>query len=265
MKLLSSRDLVGFIKERQAKQVRSLKQGSGVNPKLAIIYDSDDDGAIQTYMRMKKRYGEEMGIIVDVVKSEDIAADIDKYNQDSQTHGIIVQLPIKNWDDTEELVSKVALHKDVDGLVKSSDFDPATPTAILWLIAGHNIDLKGKNIHLIGEGRLVGSPLARMLESGGHELTIHTLETGPIDLKGADLVITATGAPGLLKSAMIPEGIVVVDAGTASAKSEKRGDLDDDVYEREDLTVTPRRGGVGPLTVCALFENVIAAARKSTE
>ena len=106
-----------------------------------------------------------------------------------------------------------------------------------------------------------------MLKSSGHQVEV--IERGAKDLsqhtKNADVIITATGSPAILYSKMIKENAVVVDAGVASESGKTVGDLASEVYERDDLTITPAKGGVGPLTVCALFENVIQAARRTAE
>jgi methylenetetrahydrofolate dehydrogenase (NADP+)/methenyltetrahydrofolate cyclohydrolase len=136
--------------------------------------------------------------------------------------------------------------------------------AIMWLLAGYNINLEGKHVLLIGRGKLVGAPLERILTESGIDVQVITRETADLaeQTKQADVIITATGSPAILYSDMIKEGAVVVDAGVASEDGKTVGDLAPEVYEREDLTITPTKGGVGPLTVCALFENVIRAAQR---
>jgi methylenetetrahydrofolate dehydrogenase (NADP+)/methenyltetrahydrofolate cyclohydrolase len=136
--------------------------------------------------------------------------------------------------------------------------------AILWLLAGYNVDLSTKRVVLLGRGRLVGAPLERELKASGVAVTVADRDTKDVKTVtlAADVIISATGSPGVLKSDMIKRGAVVIDAGVAGEQGKTTGDLDPAIYEkRDDLTVTPRRGGVGPLTVCALFENVIRAAR----
>jgi methylenetetrahydrofolate dehydrogenase (NADP+)/methenyltetrahydrofolate cyclohydrolase len=163
---------------------------------------------------------------------------------------------------TDEIVNLVAPGKDVDALGEKSKFDPATPMAIMWLLSGYNIDLKGKKILLIGRGKLVGAPLERILNNSG--LGVEVIGREVSDLKEhtlkADVIITATGSPAILYADMIKQNAVVIDAGVASESGKTVGDLAPEVYQRDDLTITPEKGGVGPLTVCALFENVIRAA-----
>lgn len=268
MKILNGSELAGFIKERQAKQVRGLRQSSNVFPKLAIV-QCKDDPVINTYVRLKKRYGDDILIDVDVhfVEQSEAEDTIQELNQDNNVHGIIVQLPLADPSETDRIVNLVAPEKDVDALGESAEFDPATPLAILWLLAGYNIDLTGKRVLLIGRGKLVGAPLEKLLISSGVDVQVATRETE--DLKAmtieADVIITATGSPAILYPDMIKEKAVVVDAGVASEEGKTVGDVAPEVYERDDLIITPTKGGVGPLTVCALFDNVILAARKQAD
>ncbi len=268
VKLLNGKELAGFIKERQAHQVRALRQAWDVRPKLAIVVTVENP-VIDVYMRMKKRYGKDILIDVDVhrVKQGDVPATLKELNADPTVHGIIIQLPLEDPSQTEELVNLVAPEKDVDALGRDAVFDPATPMAILWLLAGYNIDLQGKKVVLVGRGKLVGAPLERMLKSSDIDVSVADRSTK--DLKAAtadaDVIITATGSPAILFPDMIKYGATVIDAGVAGEEGHTGGDLSPEVYERDDLTLTPQKGGVGPLTVCALFDNVIRAARQMAE
>jgi methylenetetrahydrofolate dehydrogenase (NADP+)/methenyltetrahydrofolate cyclohydrolase len=267
-KILNGSELAGYIKQRQAKAVHGLRQAHHVTPKLAII-QCKDDPVINTYVRLKKRYGTDINVDVDThfIAQSQIPALVKKLNADDEVHGVIVQLPLSDTAQTDEIVNLVAPGKDVDALGKAAQFDPATPLAILWLLSGYNVDLKGKHILLIGRGKLVGAPLEKMLKNSG--LDVEVIERSARDLskhtKDADIIITATGSPAILYSSMIKQNAVVVDAGVASEEGKTVGDLADDVYDRTDLTITPQKGGVGPLTVCALFDNVIRSARRTTE
>lgn len=268
MKLLNGKELADYIKERQAHQVRALRQAGHVNPRLAIVVTIDHP-VINVYMRVKQKYGADILIDVDVhrVKQDDAAATIRQLNNDPEVHGIIVQLPLERPEETEAVVNLVAPEKDVDGLGAKPHFDSATPMAILWLLAGYNVNLTGKKVLLIGRGKLVGQPLERMFKSSGIDVSVADRETK--DLKQAtseaDIIITATGSPAILYPDMIKYGAVVVDAGVAAESGKTVGDVAPEVYDRDDLTITPVRGGVGPLTVCSLFDNVIRAARRVAE
>jgi methylenetetrahydrofolate dehydrogenase (NADP+)/methenyltetrahydrofolate cyclohydrolase len=139
--------------------------------------------------------------------------------------------------------------------------------AIMWLLSGYNVDLRGKKILLVGRGKLVGAPLEKIFATSG--LDVESVDRSAKDLSehtlDADVIITATGSPAILYADMIKQGAVVVDAGVASESGKTVGDLSPEIYERDDLTITPQKGGVGPLTVCALFENVIRAAQRVAE
>lgn len=265
MKLLNGSELASFIKERQAREVSQLLS-VGVQPKLAIV-QCKDDPVINTYVRLKKKYGADLGVEVDTyfVEQKEVPELLQKLNKDNSVHGIITQLPLADPAQTDEIVNLVSPQKDVDSLGTRSKFEPATPMAILWLLSGYNIDLQqGKKVLLVGRGKLVGGPLEKILKNS--EVDVSVAERGTQDLseltKAADIIITATGRPAILYPDMIKHGAVVVDAGVASEDGKTVGDLDPSVYERDDLTITPEKGGVGPLTVCALFENVIRAAQK---
>lgn len=263
MKILNGSELAGYIKERQAREVRGLRQAHGVNPRLAIV-STGDHHANQVYMRMKKRYGEDILVETDLynVPQTELAALIKKLNEDVSVHGMIVQLPLENPEETDAVVNLIDPNKDVDGLCDNAIYEPATPMAILWLLAGYNVDFKGKQIVLVGRGKLVGEPLERMLKAAGNEVTVVRSKTPNPDeiILSGDIIITATGIHGLITPAKLKQGAVVVDAGVAGEQGKTVGDLAPEVYDRDDLTVTPVKGGVGPLTICALFENVIRAA-----
>jgi len=262
MKILNGAELAEFIKERHAKQVRAL-HAQKITPKLAIVQVKDDP-IINTYVRLKRKYGADIGVEVEVHNVDQVKAPqlLNKLSNSADVHGIIVQLPLADPAQTDELVNMVAPSKDVDALGRSSSFDPATPMAIMWLLAGYNIDLKNKHILLVGRGKLVGAPLEKILKASGLDVEVIGRDMGDLKQKtlAADIIVTATGSPAILYSNMLKPGTVVVDAGVASEDGKAVGDLAPEVYERDDLTITPKRGGVGPLTVCALFENVIRAA-----
>lgn len=267
MKLLNGRELAGFIKERQAKEVRRLNQAEGIQPRLAII-QMKDDPVINTYVRLKQRYGDDIGVQVDIhhPSTGEAVNLIDSLNSDRLVHGIIVQLPLSEPAHTERVINSVISDKDVDGLAKETEFDPATPTAIMWLLSGYAVDLQGKQILVIGTGPLVGGPMVRILNESGFSVTSADSRTDNIPelMSQSDVIISATGQPGLVTSQNLKHKAIVVDAGTAVAEGKTVGDIAASVYEeRDDLTITPQKGGVGPLTVCSLFENVLLSARNS--
>ena len=273
MKLLNGAELRDFIKERQAKQVRALRQSWRVFPKLVIFYSSKNP-VIETYMRLKTAYAEDILIEAEkrFVSPENLAEEIQKANRDEEIHGIIVQLPLESLngekvegEDLAKILAEISPEKDVDGLA-SDVFEPATAVAIDWLLAGYNVELVGKKIAVVGQGLLVGKPLAKRWKNSG--LDVKTFDEQNAEemretLSNFDVVVTAVGKAGLISSEMLKQKAVVVDAGTSSENGVIKGDVTEEVREnRQDLTITPKIGGVGPLTVAALIDNVIISARK---
>ncbi len=270
MRLLNGKELAGYIKERQAQRVLSLRQTSGIVPKLAIVVTAVDNPVIAVYMRLKEHYGADILIDVEVhrISQEQTRQLLQKLSGDTKVHGIIVQLPLADPSETDDIINLVDPEKDVDGLVKNSKFEPATPLAVLWLLSGYNIDLVGRDVVLVGRGKLVGEPLEKILLASGITPRVLIKETPdvPGEIRKADVVISATGVAGLIKPDMLKPDAVVVDAGIASEGGKTVGDVAPEVYEqRDDLTITPAKGGVGPLTVSALFENVIRAAERAAD
>ena len=258
MKILNGRELADFIKERQVHQVRSLKK----KPTLLIIRDSDNP-VITKYVNLKIKYGEDIGVkVIDYCakNSDDIKTKIISANNDPEISGIILQLPILEKDRTDELTALIAPEKDVDGLSPNGSYDSATATAINWLLTGYDIELKNRKIAIVGRGKLVGAPLYKMFTKSSLDVTLFHRGNDLNELKNYDIIITATGVPGLIKSEMVKPGCVIIDAGTASEKGILVGDVDETVRARTDLTaISPKIGGVGPLTVTCLFDHVIQA------
>lgn len=271
MKILDGKELAGYIKEKQAHEVRMLKS-SRVIPKLVIIRDSENP-VIMKYVTLKKRYGEDIGVSVEDVYAEGLTAlkeAVKKANEDSAVSGIIVQLPLvdRNW--TEEVTSLIDPAKDVDGLNEKTEanariFDSATATAVNWLLAGYGVELsRPRKIALVGYGKLVGKPLFDMFSNSGLDVSVFRHEDDLSKLADYDVIISATGSPRIIKSEHVKTGCVVVDAGTASEGGVLVGDVSDEVRERKDISaITPKIGGVGPLTVSALFDNVIRGASEN--
>jgi len=263
-KLLNGTELVGYIEERQARQVRALRQAHRVFPRIVIIKSTHASPVIDTYIRMKQLYGDEILIesVVETLEDDEMKATIERYNADASVHGIIVQLPINDISRTDEIVNAIAPEKDIDGLGINAQYGSATAVAINWLLAGYAIELRGKKIALVGRGKLVGAPLEQMWSKAGYNITVidkHHPDMAGV-LRESDIIVTATGVPRLITAAMVPIGATIIDAGTASEDGGIVGDVDPGVRERDDIKITPEKGGVGPLTIAALFDNVIRAA-----
>lgn len=253
MKRLDGREVAGFIQERHSGQVRGLH----LAPRLAIVRQGATPST-DLYLRVKRQYGEEIGAEVDLYTEapETIMDRIAALNADPATTGIIIQLPFAGAPELEErATAAVALEKDVDGLAPNSPYEVATVKGIFWLLAAYNIDLKGR-VAVVGQGRLVGRPFAGQAEASGAEVLRADITTPDLAAvtREAGIIVTATGRPGLITSSMVKNDAIVVDAGAP------KSDLAPELLDRPDLIITPNPGGVGPMTVAALYDNLLIAA-----
>ena len=267
-KILDGRELAGYIKERQASEVCGLTQRLQRAPKLLIIQDGGNP-VVDKYVELKICYGDDVGVETERIVahgSAEIAEIIKRANGDVLVDGVILQLPIEEKEKTDELTSLIALEKDVDGLSGRGAYESATATAIWWLLTGYTIKLDGQRIAVVGRGKLVGKPIYKILKDAGCNVEVFHRGSDLTLLCKYDVIITATGVPGLITDEMVGAGAVVVDAGTASENGILVGDVAPEVRERSDLmAITPMRGGVGPMTVACLFEHVIMAAKERLE
>ena len=258
MKILNGSELAGFIKERQAHPVRTMSK----KPKLLIIRDSENP-VIMKYVKLKIQYGQDIGADVEDFYAQnptEIAHKIKFANSDSTINGIIIQLPLTDKSQTETLCNLIAPTKDVDGLGEHAKFNSATATAINWLLTGYDIDLKNSQIAIVGRGKLVGAPLYKMFKNSHYNVSLFHRGSDLTKLREYDIIITATGKPGLISDQYIKPGAIIVDAGTASENGILKGDVADNVRNRQDLTaITPLTGGVGPMTIASLYDHLLQA------
>ncbi len=265
--MLSGTELAEYIKARQARQVRMLRQAHHIVPKLLVLKSRGASAVINTYVRMKQRYAEDILIETEVVTCSDaeMVAIIDHANLDDTIHGIMVQLPLDDPSRTAAIVDTIAPKKDVDGLGVRAAFVSATAEAIDWLLAGYGITLTDKRILLIGRGKLVGAPLEAMWQSRG--LNVTSIDAAVDDIASLlapyDVIVSATGVGNLVRAADIPRGAIMIDAGTVSEGDAIIGDVEASARERRDIKITPTKGGVGPLTIVLMYDHVIQAAQRS--
>ena len=260
MKLETS-DLVGFIKERQRVQLRLVK-----TTHLAIVVVGNE-AASASFIRAKQRYGSDIGVKVKVEQistQTELKQALKRLSNDKNVTGIVLQLPLPKDFDTDTAIGLISTNKDVDGLGEQSPFEPATTKAIVWILASLSINLKEATVCVVGQGRLVGAPVSGMLESSGTRVVRCDINTKNLasQTKLADVVISGVGQPGLIARAMLKDGAIVIDAGTAEAAGKQAGDVDPALYNDPSIKVTPVPGGVGPMTAAALFDNLLIAASK---
>lgn len=241
------------IASRRLEILRNKIQETKIKPKLAVILVGDNPASVM-YVNLKKKRAEEVGIEVEVFDSVDV---IEQLNADPTVTGVLVQLPLPKGIDTDEVLARIDPAKDVDGLTGRSKFLPATVRAVFTALEG--FEIAEKRVTIIGRSREVGKPLAEEMRKRGAIVSVGHSQTG--DLGGltrqADVLISATGRPGLVTTEMVKRGAVVIDVGSP------KGDVDPAVAGVASA-ITPVPGGIGPLTVVSLLENTYEAARIQT-
>lgn len=264
--------------ESQLKGLEETVRTNDLDPSLHVILVGEDE-ASESYIRMKAKKASRVGIATEVhrfpteTSQQEVTTTLLDLNDNSQVDGIIIQLPLPERFDTQELLESVKPRKDVDGLHPvnfgtllgggTPYFFPPTPLGILTLLDEYDVPLEGETVVLVGMGRLVGRPLSQMVLN--RQATVLCLNEYSPDLtqftRKGDVVVVATGQPQLLGQQHVKPDTVVVDAGIHRVEGELVGDVKfDEVVDKAKL-ITPVPGGVGPLTVAGLLENTVLAAR----
>jgi methylenetetrahydrofolate dehydrogenase (NADP+)/methenyltetrahydrofolate cyclohydrolase len=257
-------------KEHYLEQLRTRVLFLSSIPKLVVIQVGDREDS-NSYIRSKKLFAEKLGAEVvheklsDKVKQEEIIKLIKKYNKDKTVNGIIVQLPLPENLNADEIINEIDIAKDVDGLTDNAVFTPATARGIKELLEFYNIKLKNKKVTILGRSKIVGKPTAKMCENEGAKVTVcHSkTEDVPSKTKKADIVIVAIGKPYMLDNKYFSKGQIVVDVGITKVGDKLLGDVDFEKVKDIVSMITPVPGGVGQMTVLALFENLVDSCYNS--
>jgi methylenetetrahydrofolate dehydrogenase (NADP+) / methenyltetrahydrofolate cyclohydrolase len=263
---------------RIREQVREAVADLPAPPGLATILVGDDP-ASAVYVRMKREDSAEVGIESfhhepgGGASQEEIVALIVALNADERVHGILLQLPLPDHLDQDELISLIDPAKDVDGLTplnagllvqgRPGAIAPCTPAGVMELLREAEVDLEGARAVVIGRSILVGKPLAALLLQANATVThchSRTRDLGSI-CREADVLVAAAGKPGLVSGEMVREGATVIDVGTNRVDGKLVGDVEFDSASERAGAITPVPGGVGPMTRAMLLVNTLAAAR----
>ena len=237
-----------------------------------------DDPVSLSYVRIKGKAAESIGIkfktvnFPENVTTEEVIEEIGNLNRVPLMSGIIVQLPLPPHIDTQIVLDAIDPKLDVDclGSINSNNFYDdkeglGYPTALacMKLLDSLKLDLKEKNIVVLGRGKLVGLPVTHILESRGLQVSVvHSkTENSSEIILNADIIVSAIGRGGFLTGSMVKDGVVIIDAGTSEENGSVVGDVDIPSVEGKDSFVTPTPGGVGPVTVAMLLENVYKVAK----
>lgn len=273
--IINGKKLAKEIREDLKIKCEELK-GKGIKPKLAVVMVGDDK-ASQVYVRNKSKVCDEIGIefeehLLDSNIEQKVLIEVlEKLNKDNNVHGILLQSPIPAHLDINEAFRTISPEKDVDGFnpvnvgklcLNQDTFVSCTPYGIIKMFEAYNIDLTGKNVTIIGRSNIVGKPLIQCCLNKNATVTVCHSKTK--DLKqhtqNADIVIAAIGKSKFVTSDMIKTGAVVIDVGiNRSDDGNLTGDVDyENVYNKASY-ITPVPGGVGPMTIAMLMNNVIKA------
>ncbi|MDP3979513.1 MAG: bifunctional methylenetetrahydrofolate dehydrogenase/methenyltetrahydrofolate cyclohydrolase FolD [Pseudomonas sp.] len=268
--------------EQVAHEVDILKAECGIVPALAVILVGDDP-ASQVYVRNKAKRATEVGMLsLEYRFDADIAQVklnrlIRELNSDPTVHGILVQLPLPDHLNEDEIISAIAPSKDVDGFHPQNvgalasgqpALVPCTPQGCMIMLRKVYADLSGKSAVVIGRSNIVGKPMAALLLQANCTVTIVHSHTANIEdfCRQADIVVAAVGRVGLVKSSWIKPGATVIDVGINEIHEEGRrklrGDVDFQDVEPIAGAITPVPGGVGPMTIACLLLNTLKAAKK---
>ena len=280
--LLDGELLAARIRAEVADRVARLAS-AGVTVGLGTILVGDD-GPSSRYVAMKHADCAEVGIHsahqhlpADVSQAELVAA-VDRFNADPQVHAYLVQLPLPAGLDEEQVLLAVDPEKDVDGLhpvnlgrlvMGANGPLPCTPAGIVELLHANDVPVEGMHAVVIGRGLTIGRPLSLLLASKrpGCNAAVTVVHTGVRDMtplvRQGDVVVAAAGRAGLVTSAMIKPGAAVVGAGTSWEGKKLLSDVDESVAEVAGW-ITPRIGGVGPMTRAMLLRNTVRAAERAS-
>lgn len=268
-----------------AKKIRmELKEESdklkekNIYPKLAVIMIGDDK-ASKVYVKNKSKACEEIGIqyeefLLDAnITMDELLNLIEELNERKDIHGILLQSPIPKHLDINKAFNKIDYRKDVDGfnpinvgklVIGEDSFISCTPYGVIKMLEEYGIEIEGKNAVVIGRSNIVGKPLAQCLLAKNATVTICHSRTKNIHeiTNNADILIAALGKPKYVKDSMVKEGAVVIDVGINRTDDGKLvGDVDFESVSKKASYITPVPGGVGPMTIAMLMNNVIKAAK----
>ena len=273
--IIDGKKLAKEIREKLKIRCDDLKK-SGIQPKLAVVLIGNDKPS-QIYVKNKSKACEEIGIIFkeylldEKIEQKELINLIDKLNKDTTVHGILLQSPIPNHLDINEAFRKISPEKDVDGfnpinvgkLVLNQDtFVSCTPFGIMRMFEAYNIDLTGKNVTIIGRSNIVGKPLIQCCLNKNATVTVCHSKTKDLKehTKKADILIVAIGKSKFITEDMVKNGVVVIDVGINRDENGKlTGDVDFENIEKKASFITPVPGGVGPMTIAMLMNNVLKA------
>lgn len=271
MKLISGKPIAKKILDKVSRDAKQL-HARGITPTLAVVLVGNDPASL-VYVKQKQRIAKLVGIDfllyhlpkIGQVELEQLLITL---QLDPSVHGIIIQLPLPKDLFVDKCLKFLGPEKDVDGLKRKSNYISPTSKAVIALLDYYKIDYKKQDIAIIGRGVLVGKPLSDLLATKGAKVSIFDTTTKNIANKTqkAKVIIAATGVPKLINKNFVSSGQTVIDVGSARNPKTNRvvGDVNRPQVKKIVSALTPRIGGIGPVTVALLMKNVIIATQKAS-
>ncbi len=277
--LLDGQALAYHIEKDLKNKIQIISTQTHKRPKLAVILVGKDPASI-TYVNMKIKACERVGMDFDLkTLQEDITEAkllslIKDYNTDQNISGVLVQLPLPRHIDSKMVLEAIDPSKDVDGFhplnigklcTQKESFLPATPMGVMRLLKHYHIEIKGKDVAIIGASNIIGKPLSMLMLNAGASVSVCHILTKDISFytQNADIVCVGVGKPDLIKASMLKKGAVVVDIGINHLNDGRIvGDVDFTNVQKVAGFITPVPKGVGPMTIVSLLENTLIAFEK---
>lgn len=276
-KILDGREIAKTYRAGLQAEVEKLKEHNIV-PKLTVILVGND-GASQSYVNSKKKAAEKIGMISEIVHmdesstEEEVLSELDRLNNDDSVSGILVQVPLPKQVSEAKVLEAINPDKDVDGFnpinigrlyTGERTFIPCTPLGIMEILKHADIDLKGKNVAVIGRSHIVGQPVSKLLTDQDATVTLlHSKSTNTEEvLKQSDVIVSAVGLVHLVTKDLVKPGAVIIDVGNTPDENGKlKGDVDFEAVKEVASAITPVPGGVGPLTITMVLNNTLLAEK----
>ncbi|WP_162972440.1 bifunctional methylenetetrahydrofolate dehydrogenase/methenyltetrahydrofolate cyclohydrolase FolD [Helicobacter pylori] len=277
--LLDGQALAHNIEKDLKHKIQTITVQMHKRPKLAVILVGKDPASI-TYVNMKIKACQRVGMDFDLktlqenITEAKLLSLIKDYNTDQNISGVLVQLPLPRHIDTKMILEAIDPNKDVDGFhplnigklcTQKESFLPATPMGVMRLLKHYHIEIKGKDVAIIGASNIIGKPLSMLMLNAGASVSVCHILTKDISFytQNADIVCVGVGKPDLIKASMLKKGAVVVDIGINHLNDGRIvGDVDFNNAQKVAGFITPVPKGVGPMTIVSLLENTLIAFEK---
>ncbi|WP_181370101.1 bifunctional methylenetetrahydrofolate dehydrogenase/methenyltetrahydrofolate cyclohydrolase FolD [Helicobacter pylori] len=277
--LLDGQALADNIEKDLKHKIQIIHTQTHKRPKLAVILVGKDPASI-TYVNMKIKACQRVGMDFDLktlqenITEAELLSLIKDYNTDQNISGVLVQLPLPRHIDSKMVLEAIDPSKDVDGFhplnigklcTQKESFLPATPMGVMRLLKHYHIEIKGKDVAIIGASNIIGKPLSMLMLNAGASVSVCHILTKDISFytQNADIVCVGVGKPDLIKASMLKKGAVVVDIGINHLNDGRIvGDVDFNNVQKVAGFITPVPKGVGPMTIVSLLENTLIAFEK---